>query len=214
MWVGLVFFTIASSLVYHSGCQPWQLILELQDHNDNTSTYHVRSCYPTENLQLNHVHKLSSRQHLLVVHHSSAPQWSLFSACLYDSVWVHLCPGSSHYPGAAHWSVVCHLQHQVPSSRHSRQSHHWEEVLADLWGSQGVSDPGVSGAVLMCVQTLPLPTARRDSQCAGNDWGHSWEVVRPGGGVYARTKTVLAQHCIPGLWSGTTMNTNHCLWQN
>ena len=27
-----------------------------------------------------------SRQHLPVVHHSSAPQWSLFSACLHDSV--------------------------------------------------------------------------------------------------------------------------------
>ena len=35
-----------------------------------------------------------------------------------------LCTGSSHYPGAAHWSVVCHLQHQVLSCRHSRQSHH------------------------------------------------------------------------------------------
>ena len=37
---------------------------------------------------------------------------------------VYLCPGSSHYPGTVHWSVVCHLQHQVPSSRHSRQCHH------------------------------------------------------------------------------------------
>ena len=81
--------------------------------------------------------------------------------------------------------LLCHLQHQVPSSRNTRQCHHWEEVLADLWGSEVVSDPGVSGPVLICVQTLPLPTARLDSQCAGNDWGHSWEVVRPGGGVYA-----------------------------
>ena len=40
------------------------------------------------------------------------------------SVRVYLCPGSSHYPGTVHWSVVCHLQHQVPSSRHSRQCHH------------------------------------------------------------------------------------------
>ena len=46
-------------------------------------------------------------------------------------------------------------------------------------GVEVVSDPGISGAVLMCVQTLPLPTARRDSQCARNDRGHSREVVRP-----------------------------------
>ena len=35
--------------------------------------------------------------------------WSLLSACLHDCFRVHLCPGSSHYPGTAHWSVVCHL---------------------------------------------------------------------------------------------------------
>ena len=67
-----------------------------------------------------------------IVHCGGVIKLSLFlhillSACLYDSVWVHLCPGSSHYPGAAHWSVVCLLQHQVLSCRHSRQSHHWEE---------------------------------------------------------------------------------------
>ena len=134
-----------------------------------------------------------------IVHCGGVIKLSLFlhillSACLYDSVWVHLCPGSSHYPGAAHWSVVCLLQHQVLSCRHSRQSHHWEEVLADLWGSEVVSDSGVLGAVLVYVQTLPLPTARRDSQCAGDDRGHSWQVVRPGGGVYARTKRVLSHH--------------------
>ena len=50
-----------------------------------------------------------------------------------------------------YWSVVCHLQHQVPSSTHSGHFYHWEEVLADLWGSKGVSDPGVSCAILMCV---------------------------------------------------------------
>ena len=137
-----------------------------------------------------------SRQHLPVVHHSSAPQWSLFSACLHDSVWVHLCPGSSHYPGAAHWFVVCNLQHQILCYWHSWQSHHWEEVLADLWRSQGVSDSGVSGAVLMCDKTLPLPTARRDSQCAGNDWRHSWEVVRPGGGVYKQRRLFLKPHAV------------------
>ena len=41
--------------------------------------------------------------------------------------------------------------------------------MANFRGSEGVSDPGVSGAVLMCVQTLPLPTTRQDSQCAGDD---------------------------------------------
>ena len=42
-------------------------------------------------------------------------------------------------------------------------------------GVKGFLDPGVSCAVLMYVQTLPLPlpTARRDSQCAGNDRRHS-----------------------------------------
>ena len=53
-----------------------------------------------------------------MVHHPPAPQWSLHPARLHDSIRVHLCPGSPHHPGAAHWSVVCHLQHQVPSSRH------------------------------------------------------------------------------------------------
>ena len=42
-----------------------------------------------------------------------------------------------------------------------------KNFLVNFRGSEGVSDPGVSGAVLLCVQTLPLPTARRDSQCAG-----------------------------------------------
>ena len=64
-----------------------------------------------------------------------------------------------------------------------------KELLANFRRSEGVSDPGVSGAVLMCVQTLPLPRARRDSQCAGNDRGHSREVVRPGGGVHARAQS-------------------------
>ena len=44
-----------------------------------------------------------------------------------------------------------------------------KHFLVNFRRSEGVSDPGVSGAVLMCVQTLPLPTARRDSQCAGDD---------------------------------------------
>ena len=35
----------------------------------------------------------------------------------------------------------------------------------------------------MCVQTLPLPTARRDSQCTSNDRERTREVVRPRGGV-------------------------------
>ena len=52
----------------------------------------------------------------------------------------------------------------------------------------------VSLVLFSCIQTLSLPTARRDSQCAGNDWRHSWEVVRPGGGVYARAKIVLSNH--------------------
>ena len=39
--------------------------------------------------------------------------------------------------------------------------------MADLWGSEGVSDPGVPGAVFVFVQTLPLSTARWDSQRAG-----------------------------------------------
>ena len=91
-----------------------------------------------------------------LLNHSTASQWSFFFACLNDSIWVYLCPGSSHYPGAAHWSVVCHLQHQVPSSRPFRKCPHWEEDLADLWRSEGVSDPCVSGAVLVCVQILPL----------------------------------------------------------
>ena len=113
----------------------------------------------------------------------------------------------THITGAAHWSVVCHLQHQVPSSRCARQPHHWEKVVADLWGSQGVSDPGVPGVVLMCVQTLPLPSARWDSQCASNDWRHTWEVVRPGGGVHARTKSIL-----PKSLSNYMYNTTTPLW--
>ena len=89
-------------------------------------------------------------------------------------------------------------------SRYSRQCHHWEEVLVDLWRSfEGVSDFCVSYAVLLCVQTLPLPTARRDSQCAGNDRGHSWEVVRSGGGVYAGTKIVLSNH--QNFWCRSTI---------
>ena len=121
---------------------------------------------------------------------SPAPQWSLLPACIHDSIRVYLCPGSPHHPGAAHWSVVCHIQHQVPSSRCARQPHYWEEVVADLWGSEGVSDPGVPGAVLMCVQKLPLPTARRDSQCASNDRRHTREMVWTREGVHARMEIV------------------------
>ena len=145
--------------------------------------------YDTFNVSCETTDNPVDNTYLHVVHHSSAPQWSLLSACLHDSVWVHLCPGSSHYPGAAHWSVVCHLQHQVPTSRLSRCVSLWKDFLASFPRSEGVSDPGVSGAVLMCVQTLLLPTARRDSQCAGDDWGHSWQVVRPGGGVHARAQS-------------------------
>ena len=114
---------------------------------------------------------------------------SLLPAC----IWVLLCPSSSHHTGAANWSVVCHLQHQVPSSRCAGFLHYWEKVVADLWGSQGVFDPCVFGAVLMCIQTLLLPRARWDSECVRNDQEDLREVAGPGGGVHARKKRVLSK---------------------
>ena len=38
-----------------------------------------------------------------------------------------------------------------------------KKIHGNFRGSKGVSDPVVCGAVLMCVQMLLLPTARRDS---------------------------------------------------
>ena len=146
-----------------------------QRHSGSETTSLLRTAYSQE-----------SPSHSMTVvpsvHHPSATRYLL----KHDSIRVYLCPSSSHYPGASA-RIGCGM----PQHRYlvvlNIECHHWEEVLADLWGSEVVSDPGVSGPVLICVQTLPLPTARLDSQCAGNDWGHSWEVVRPGGGVYART---------------------------
>ena len=78
-------------------------------------------------------------------------------SCLHDSIWVHLCPGPLHHPGVAHWSMwyaTFSIRYLVVSVLDT--FYHWEKVLADMWGNERVSDPGVSGADLMCVQTLPL----------------------------------------------------------
>ena len=89
-----------------------------------------------------------SWQNLPVVNCHSIPQWYCLSARLHDSIWVHLCPGSPHHLEVAHRSVVCYLQHQVPSCSNIEFLHPWEEGMADLWGGKGVSDPGVPNSVL------------------------------------------------------------------
>ena len=137
-----------------------------------------------------------SWQHLPVVNCHSTPQRYRLTACLHDSIWVHLCAGSSNHPGVAHRSVVCYLQHQVPSCSHIEFLHLWEESMADLWGSKGASDPGVPNSVLTCISALPLPTARWDSQHVGNDRGYLWQENGPGGGVHERTQKVQSKpHC-------------------
>ena len=126
--------------------------------------------------------------------HSPASQQSLLPACLHDSIWVYLHAQAPPSPPSRGYPLVCGMPPSASdtySSRCGRQPHHWKAVMADLWGSEGISDPGVSGTVLICVQTLP--TARWDHQCTRYDWRHSQEVVRPGGGVHARMQSTMVQ---------------------
>ena len=115
------------------------------------------------------------------------------------TTWVFIIPWTV-FNHSLHWLSRLAVGSGMPSGHIMRKYQGildnviTEMILADLWRSEGFFYPNVLGDFLMCVQMLPLPTARRDSQCAGNDWRHSWEVVRPGGGVYGRTKSVLWKH--------------------
>ena len=122
---------------------------------------------------------------------SSSPSSSMVSppcSCLRDSIWVHLCPGPQGL-----LIGLCGMPLSASgtnSSRCARHFYHWEEVVADMWGSERVSDPGVSGADLMCVQTLPLLTARWDNvQGWSNDRSSLREKTSPPARVPCATRT-------------------------
>ena len=106
-----------------------------------------------------------------MVHHPPASQWSLLPAHrLNDSIPSSSVPKLSAPLDCmhAHWSVVvCHLQHQIPSSGYARQS-----LIAErkTWLiHEEVSDPGVPGAVLICVQTLAIDSETGYCKVAGSN---------------------------------------------
>ena len=66
--------------------------------------------------------------------HTSAPQWSLLSACLYDSVWVHLMPKVAyHRPMSSPW-VAAHWACGTDELKHCHRDKQRGETIEELSG--------------------------------------------------------------------------------